>query len=77
MITPERLDSEGGRRLPQNQNRLSKTKTLQVSGLASGAGGSGLKVPLPKCPLGSFLVLIGFAIPFSTGYLGRAYFYWL
>lgn len=35
------------------------------------------RVPLPQCPLGLFLVLIGFALPFSTGYLGQAYFYLL
>ena len=32
-------------------------------------------MPLPQCPLGSFLVLIGFALPLPTGYLDQACFH--
>lgn len=34
-----------------------------------------LRVPLPKCPVGHFLVLISFALPFFAAYLGQACFY--
>lgn len=46
-----------------------KVKPLGVSGLSFWSWGHW--VPLPECPLGSFLVLVSFALPFSTGYLAR------
>lgn len=52
-----------------------KAKPLKVSRPVSGASDTGMRVSLPKCLLGVFLVWVGLPSPYFAGCLGQACFY--